>query len=173
MKEKQKIVNYPSKNIKTESYKFENSFITKHYYDAKDAYVMELITEKEDVKEIKYFTQTGVLSKVENFVDGLRDGIESRYIVPKANKTIKSTKTYSKGKLHGECITYNNTAQIIKQEVYAEGKLVLKYLRNDSDNSISNIQIVNKESVNNLPESEQEKLKDNLQNSAEWFEPSV
>ena len=163
MKEKQKIINYPSKNIKTQSYKLGDAFITKHYYDAKDAYVKESITVENGIKEVKHFTVKGVLSKVEYFVDEKRHGVETRYYIPKANKSVKSTKTYNEGKLHGECLTYNDSAQIIKQEVYADGKLVLKYLRNDSDsNDITNVEIIDKESVNNLPKADYEKLQDNL-----------
>lgn len=126
MKKNQKIVYYPNKNIQTESYTLGDASVTKHYYNAKDAYVREFITLENGVKEIKHFTEKGVLAKVENFVDDKRDGIETKYFISKADKSVKSTKTYSQGKLHGECLTYSDTAQIIKREVYADGKLISK-----------------------------------------------
>ena len=163
IKEKHKIVNYPSKNIQTESFKEGDALITKHYYDAIDAYVRELITVENGVKEIKHFNINGVASKVEYFVDDKRDGIETRYLIPKNNKSVKSTKTYDNGKLHGECITYNSNTEIIKQEVYANGTLVLKYLRENSDNrDITSVQIVNEENVKNLPKAEYEKLQEHI-----------
>ena len=99
-----------------------------------------------------------------------RDGLETKYFIPKANKSIKSTKTYNDGKLHGECITYNDNNKIIKQEVYALGKVVLKYLRTNSDNNdITNIQIVDKDNVINLPTIEYEKLQQNFKENSHWF----
>ncbi|MDQ7062167.1 MAG: hypothetical protein Q9M43_14025 [Sulfurimonas sp.] len=64
--------------------------------------------------------------KEDHFVDGKRHGIETKYMVSKNNKTVKSTKTYSEGKLHGECLTYNATGEVIKQEIFEHGKLVSK-----------------------------------------------
>ena len=168
MKENQTIINYPSKNKQIESYKYGDAFVTKSFYDAKDAYVKELITVENGVKEVKHFTVKGVLSKLEYFVGEKRHGVETRYFIPKDNKSVKSAKTYSEGKLHGECVTYNYNDQIIKQEVYAQGKLVLKYLRDN--NEITKVQIVDKESVNNLPKAEFEKLQDNIEKKPDWFE---
>lgn len=66
---------------------------------------------------------------------------------------------YDNGKLHGENIIYNENAQIIKHEVYALGKPVLKYLRKDIDsNDITSVEIINKEDVDKLPKTEYEKL---------------
>jgi len=42
MKEKHKISNYPSKNKKTETYKLGDAFVTRNFYDAKDAHVKEV-----------------------------------------------------------------------------------------------------------------------------------
>jgi len=163
MKEKHKIINYPSKNIKTETYKLGDTFVTKNYYDAKDAYVKELINEENGVKEVKHFTVKGVLAKLEHFVEDKRHGQEIKYFIPKANKSVKSTKIYDNGKLHGENITYNENGQIIKHEVYAAGKLVLKYLRKDSDsNDITNVEILDKDNVENLPKIEYEKLQSHI-----------
>lgn len=170
MKEKYKVTNYPSKNMQTETYKVGETFITKHYYDAKDAYIREFITIEDGVKEIKHFSVKGVLAKVEYFVKEQRHGIETKYSLAKADRSVKSTKTYENGKLHGECITYNDNNEIIKHEVYADGKLVLKYMRNDSkNNNITNIEIIDKENVENLPKTEYDKLQDNMQNNPGWF----
>jgi antitoxin component YwqK of YwqJK toxin-antitoxin module len=158
MREKQKIINYPSKNIKTETYKFGDTFVTKNYYDAKDAYVREFISEENGVKEVKHFTPKGVLAKLEHFVQDKRHGQEIKYLIAKADKSIKSTKMYDSGKLHGENITYDDNAQVIKHEVYANGKLVLKYLREDNNNDITSVEILSKENVDNLPKIEYEKL---------------
>lgn len=99
----------------------------------------------------------GVLAKVEYFVENKRYGIETKYSLAKADKSVKSTKTYENGKLHGECITYNDNGKIIKQEVYADGKLVLKYIRNGA-HKITNIQIIDSQNIENLPKIEFEKL---------------
>ena len=172
MKENHKITYYSkkSKNKKTETYKFGETLVTKDFYNGKDAYVRELIEEEDGIKEIKHFTEKGVLSKVEHFAGEKREGIETKYFISKADRTIKSTKTYSDGKLHGECITYGNGEEIIKQEVYAFGKLVLKYLRNNgSSGEITNYQIVDKENIDNLPKIEYEKLQENLATNPDWF----
>lgn len=170
MKEKYKTSNYPSRNIKLETYKEGETFVTKLYHNDKHHYIKELTHEKGELKEVTHFTIKGVLAKVEYFVNDKREGVETKYFVPKANKSIKSTKTYSDGKLHGECITYNDNDEIIKQEVFANGKLVLKCLRNDSDSSdITNILIVDKENVENLPKIEYDKLQENLENNPTWF----
>ncbi len=159
MIEKQKITSYPSGNKKTETYKDDDTFVTKHFYDAKDAYVKEFISLKDGVKEIKYFTEKGALSKLDHFVEDKRHGEEIKYLVSKANCSIKSTKIYDNGKLHGQSITYNENGEIIKHEVFANGKRVLKYLREDSDNNnITSVEIFDEESVANLPEKESEKL---------------
>ena len=159
MKENQKITKYPSKNIKTETYKDGDTFVTKHYYDAKDAHVKELIYLKDGIKKVKHITAKGVVSKLEHFVQDKRQGQETKYFISKANGSVKSTKNYDDGKLNGENITYNENCEIIKHEVYAAGKLVLKYLREDSDsNDITNVEILDKDNVENLPKIEYEKL---------------
>lgn len=168
MKEKYTKSNYPSKNIKSETYYEGTAFITKHYHDDKSAYVKELITLTDGTKEIKHFTVKGVLAKLEYFVQDKRHGVETKYFIPKANKSIKSTKIYDDGKLHGESITYNDNDEIIKQEVYALGKLTLKYLRDDSNNIIK-IQIVDKDNATNLPTAEYEKLQHNIKDKPELF----
>jgi len=159
MKEKHKITTYPSKNKKTETYIEDNTSVTKHYYDAKDAYVKEFISITDGVKKVKHITRDGVTSKLEHFVDEKRDGQETKYFVSKADGTVKSTKLYENGKLHGENITYNESGKIIKHELFALGKRVLKYLREDDDSSkITSVEMIDKESVQNLPKNEYEKL---------------
>ena len=160
MKENQKIKKYPSGNIQTETYQDSDTFITRHFYDAKDAYVKEFISLKDGIKKVKHNNINGITSKIEHFVDEKREGMETKYFVSKADGTIKSTKLYENGKLHGENITYNEIGEIIKHEVFAMGKLVLKYLHNNGDNNeITNVQIINQEHVENLPKIEYEKLK--------------
>lgn len=168
MKEKYTKSNYPSKNLKSETYYEGDTFITKHYHDDKSAYIKELITLKDGTKEIKHFTIKGVLAKLEYFVQDKRHGVETKYFIPKANKSIKSTKIYDDGKLHGESITYNDNDQIIKQEVFAIGKVTLKYVLDKSHNIIK-IQIVDKDNVANLPKTEYEKLQSNIENKPELF----
>ena len=163
MKEKQKITTYPSKNTKTETYTENGASVTKHFYDAKDAYVREFISVKDGITKIKHVTRNGVASKLEHFVDDKRDGQETKYFVSKADGTIKSTKLYSNGKLHGENITYNEKGDIIKHEVFAAGKRVLKYLR--KNNEITDVEILDKDNVINLPQTEQEKLQTILKKS--------
>ena len=124
MKEKVKTTDYPSRNVKTQTYIDGDVFITKHFYDAKDAYVREFISLKDGVQEIKHYTELGVLSKLDYFVDGKRHGLETKYIISKADGSVKSTKMYVDGKLHGEAITYNQSGEVIKHEVFALGKLV-------------------------------------------------
>ena len=157
MKEKQKITKYQSGNTKTETYTDADTFVTKHFYDAKDAYTKEIISLKDGITEVKYFTAKGVLSKLDHFVDGKRDGEEIKYMIAKANRSVKSSKTYADGKLHGQSITYNQTNDIIKHEVFALGKLVLKYLHVDNDN-IKDVEIIDKDSIENLPTIEYDKL---------------
>ena len=170
MKEKRKITKHPSGNVKTETYEEGDTFVTKHFYDAKDAYVREFISLKNGVKTIKHITAQGVASKLERFVDDKREGQEIKYFVSKADGSVKSAKTYEDGKLHGENITYNERGEIIKHEVYATGKLVLKYLRKDSDgNDITNVRILDKENVVNLPKMEYEKLQTNIQKNPNSF----
>ena len=123
MQDKPKITSYPSRNKKTETYQEGDTFVTKLFHDAKDAYVKEFTREKDGAKEVRHLNVNGVLSKVEHFVDGKREGIETKYLVSKADKTVKSTKTYHEGKLHGEAITYNANGDIIKKEVFVHGKL--------------------------------------------------
>jgi len=128
-------------------------------HDAKDAYVRELIYLKDGIKKIKHLTTKGIASKLEHFVDDKRQGQEIKYFVSKADGSIKSTKIYDDGKLHGENITYNENGKIIKHEVFATGKLILKYLRKNSDsNDITNVQILDKDNVKNLSKEEYEKL---------------
>lgn len=170
MKENYKITKYPSGNTKTETYKDGETFVTKHYYDAKDAYVQELIYLKDGIKKIKSITAKGVVSKVEHFVEEKRQGEEIKYFVSKADGSIKSTKIYDNGKLHGANITYNENGEIIKHEVFANGKLILKYLRKDSDNNdITNVQILDNDNIINLPKIEYEKLQTNIENNPESF----
>jgi len=163
MKEKYKKGNYPSKNLKFETY-FEGSmFITKNYYDDKNGYIRELIHVEDEVKEVKFFTPKGVLSKLEHFVKDKRHGVEKKYFIPKANNSVKTSKIYDDGKLHGESITYNEHDEIIKQEVYGVGKLTLKYLR--KDNSIIGIKIIDKDNIQNLPKIEYEKLQSKIEDN--------
>jgi len=68
MKENHKITKYPSRNKKTETYKDGDTFVTKHYYDAKDAYVKEFISLTDGIKKVKHITAKGVTSKLEHFV---------------------------------------------------------------------------------------------------------
>ena len=170
MKENHKTTKYPSRNTKTETYKDGDTFVTKHYYDAKDAYVKELTYLKDGIKKIKHTNVNGVVTKVEHFAEDKRQGQETKYFISKADGSIKSTKIYDDGKLHGENITYNESGEIIKHEVYAAGKLVLKYLRKDSDsNDITNVQILDKDNVMNLPKTEYEKLQTNIENNSNSF----
>ena len=124
MKEKHKIIKYQSGNTKTETYKDGETFVTKHFYDAKNAYVKELIYLKDGIKKVKHNTVKGVASKLEYFVDDKRHGLETKYFISKADGSIKSTKSYKNGKLHGEKITYNEIGNIIKREMFADGKRV-------------------------------------------------
>ncbi len=161
---------FRGKRVGTETYYEGDTFITKRYYDDKANNLKEIVTVKGTSKEIKHFTASGVLSKTENFVKGIRHGIETRYVIPKANESVKSTKTYEDGKLHGECITYDQKGKIIKQEVFALGKLVLKYVRKeDLANDIEGIEIVDKENVENLPKAAYDKLQANMTDNPEWF----
>jgi len=123
MKPKSKIIKYQNGNVQTETYKDEDTFVTKHYYNGKDAYVKELIYLKDGITEVKHFTTKGVLAKIEHFVDEKRHGLETKYFISKAGN-IKSTKSYENGKLHGEKVTYNEDGEIIKNEIFADGKLV-------------------------------------------------
>ena len=124
MKEKHKIIKYQSGNIQTETYIDGDTFVTKHYYNARNAYVKELIYLKDGIKEVKHFTEKGVTSKLAYFVDGKRHGVETRYFISKNNASVKSTKSYENGKLHGEKITYNEDGEVVKSEIFSDGKLV-------------------------------------------------
>ena len=159
---------FRSKKIQTETYNEDGAFITKHYYDDKKNHVKERILVRGEHKEINSFTATGVFAKSENFLAGKRDGIETKYFIPKANNSIKSTKSYADGKLNGESITYNMNDEIIKQEVFALGKLVFKYLRNETFDIVG-ITVVDKDSIDNLPEVEHEKLQTFMCDKPEWF----
>ena len=124
MKENHKIIKYQSGNTQTETYQDGDTFVTKNYYNSRDAYTKEVIYLKDGVKEIKHYTEKGVLAKLDHFVEDKRQGMETKYFISKANGTIKSTKMYENGKLHGDNITYNENGEIIKHEVFAEGKKV-------------------------------------------------
>ncbi len=170
MKENQRITKYPSKNKKTETYQDGDTFVTKHFYDAKDAYVREFISLKDGIKKIKHINIKGIATKLEHFVDDKRQGQETKYFVSKADGSVKSTKIYNDGKLHGENLTYNENGEIIKHEVFAVGKLVLKYLRKDSDSSdITNVEIIDKDNVENLSKAEYEKLQTAIENNPDSF----
>jgi len=160
MKQNKKITKYPnSKNIKTETYQDGDTFVTRHFYNGKNAYVKEFITVKDGIKKVKHNTEKGVTSKLEHFVDDKRQGLETKYFISRADGSIKSTKNYDKGKLHGENITYNEFGKIIKHEVFAAGKLVLKYKREESEtDEITNVEILDEDNVKNLPTQEYEKL---------------
>ena len=160
MKENQKITTYPnSKNIKTETYQDGDIFVTRHFYNGKNAFVKELIFLQNGITKVKHNTEKGVASKLEHFVDGKRQGIETRYFVAKADGSVKSTKTYDNGKLHGANIVYNELGKIVKHEVFALGKLVLKYLREDSENNeITKVEVLDEDNVSNLPTDELKKL---------------
>lgn len=149
MKEKHKITSYPSKNKKTETYQDGDTFVTKHFYDAKDAYVKEFISLTDGITKIKHLNRDGVAVKLEHFLGDKRHGMETKYIIAKADGSIKSTKLYDNGKLHGENITYNDKGKIIKHEVYALGKLVLRYIR-DETGEIVDVNVVDKQSIENL-----------------------
>ena len=159
MTENHKITKYPGGNKKTETYQDGDTFVTKHFYDEKDAYVREFISITDGVKKIKHISKQGVTSKLEHFADDKRQGMETKYFVSKADGSIKSTKLYDDGKLHGENITYNENGEIIKHEVFANGKRVLKYLREDSEsNEITGVEILDEENIVNLSKAEFEKL---------------
>ncbi len=159
MKEKHKIIKYPSGNINMETYIDGDTSVTRHFYDAKDAYVKELTYLKDGIKEVKHINVNGVVSKLEHFVEDKRQGEEIKYFVSKADGSIKSSKLYDNGKLHGQNLTYNENGDIIKHEVFALGKRVLKYLRQDSaSNDITGVEILDKESIENLPTTEYDKL---------------
>jgi len=159
MTEKHKITKYPGGNKKTETYQDGDTFVTKHFYDEKDAYVREFISITDGIKKIKHINKQGVTSKLEHFVEDKREGMETKYFVSKADGSIKSTKLYDDGKLHGENITYNENGEIIKHEVFANGKRILKYLRENSDNNdITGVEILDKDNVVNLPKVESKKL---------------
>jgi antitoxin component YwqK of YwqJK toxin-antitoxin module len=159
---------YKSKKIELETYTQDGAFITKHYYDDKNNHVRERILVRGDTKEINSFTKEGVFAKSENFLNGLRDGVEIKYIVAKANKSIKSTKHYAKGKLHGESITYNMSGDIIKQELFALGKPVCKYLRDEAFDVIG-IEMIDKDAMESLPAVDIEKLRGFMSDHPEWF----
>ncbi|MDA3947119.1 MAG: hypothetical protein PF439_10630 [Helicobacteraceae bacterium] len=169
MQEK-KTTYYRAARVATETYHEDDAFITKRYYDDKSNTLKEIVTVRGTSKEIKHFTPSGVLSKKENFVKGVRHGIETRYVIPKANESVKSSKTYEDGKLHGECITYDQHDKIIKQELFALGKLVVQYIRKDDlANDIEAVKIVDKENIEKLPKAAYDKLQADMTNNPEWF----
>lgn len=159
MKENQKIIKYPGGNPKTETYQDGDTFVTKHYHNGKNAYVRELIYLKDGISKIKHTNIHGVVTKLEHFSGEKRQGKETKYFISKADGSIKSTKIYDDGKLHGENLTYNEKGEVIKHEVFALGKPVLKYLReNTENNDITSVEILDKDNVINLPKAESEKL---------------
>lgn len=163
MKENYKSNNYPGGNIKTETYTEGDTCVTKHYHTGKHAYVKEFISEKDGIRDIKHFTTDGVLAKREYFKGDKREGVETKYLVSLVNKSVKSTKTYHDGKLHGECITYNAIGKIIKQEVFVLGKVVLKYLRADEDsNEITGVDMIDEKSIALLTQEEIDLIQENI-----------
>ena len=157
MKENYKTSNYPGGKTKIETYKENDTFITKLYHNSRSGFVKEFTSEKDGIKEIKHFNEQGALSKLEYFKNDKRDGVETKYLVSKPNKSVKSTKTYSDGKLHGEAITYNDSGEIIKQEVFVLGKVALKYLREDKNSSeITKVEVLDEESLLKLSQEEQD-----------------
>ncbi len=165
MKENYKSNNYPGGNLKTETYTEGDTSITKNYHTGRNAYVKEFISEKDGTKEIKHFNTDGLISKLEYFKGDKRDGVETKYLVSKANKSIKSTKTYKDGKLHGECTTYGPLALIIKQEVFVLGKVVLEYLREDKEsNDITSVTMIDEKSLELLDESQRNLIQENIAN---------
>ena len=159
MKENQKIIKFPNGNTKTETYMDGETSVTKHYHTGRDAYVRELISVTDGVTKIKHINSQGVALKLEHFVDEKREGMETKYFASKENSSVKSTKMYHQGKLHGDNITYNAHSDIIKHEVFVAGKSVLKYLReNDDNNEITNFEILDKENIENLPKEENDRL---------------
>ena len=162
MKENYKTSNYPGGRTKIETYTENDAFITKLYHNSRSGFVKEFTSEKDGVKEMKHFNDQGVLSKIEYFKNDKREGVETKYLVSKVNKSVKSTKTYSDGKLHGECTTYSATGAIIKQEVFVLGKVVLKYLRaNENSDEITSIEMLDEASISKLPQAEQDLIQEN------------
>jgi len=163
MRENYKSSNYPGGNIKTETYTEGDTSVTKHYHTGKNAYVKEFITLKNGITEIKHLNPYGLISKLEYFKGDKREGVETKYLVSKANRCIKSTKTYKDGKLHGECITYNANAKIIKQEHFVLGKVVLKYLRADEEsNDITAVTMIDEASIELLEQSQIDLIQENI-----------
>ena len=159
MKEKKTIIKFQNGNTKTETYQEGDTLVTRHFHNGRNAYVKELIHVKDGITKIKHITDKGVTSKVEHFVQEKREGLETKYFISKANGTVKSTKMYDKGKLHGDNITYNEIGDIIKHEVFALGKPVVKYLReSDENNDITGVTIIDKDSITKLDAEQQEKL---------------
>ena len=67
-------------------------------------------------------------------------------------------------------MTYGQNGNVIKQEVFALGTLVLKYVRKkDLDNEVEGIEIVDKESLKHLPEAAYDKLQSYMTENPEWF----
>ena len=161
---------YRAKRVGSESYKEGDAFITKIYYDDKKNSVKERTKVIGSHKEVNHFTSNGVFAKSENFLNDKRHGIETKYAISKANASVKSTKTYAEGRLHGESITYDLNDKVIKQELFALGKLVLKYLRKEGDtNEIAGVEIIDMENLQKLPTAELEKLQAHRKENPEWF----
>ncbi|MCJ7765244.1 MAG: hypothetical protein MUP09_04810 [Thiovulaceae bacterium] len=161
---------YRSKKIESETYQQGDALIVKLYYDNQKNNVKERTKTIGLHKEINHFTADGVFAKSENFLNDIRHGVETKYAVSKADQSVKSTKSYEEGKLHGESITYDLNGKIIKQEVFALGKLVLKYLRKDNtENEIQGIEIVDRDNVGKLPTADFEKLQASMKERPEWF----
>jgi len=162
MKENYKTSNYPGGKTKIETYRENGVSITKLYHNSRSGFVKEFTSEQDGVKEIKHFNEQGVLSKLEYFKGEKRDGLETKYLVSKPNKSVKSTKTYADGKLHGEAITYSENGEIIKQEVFVLGKVALKYLREDENSSeITKVEILDSDAIATLPQSELDLIEKN------------
>lgn len=159
---------YSKKRFKSETYHEDGMFITKNYYDNPENNVKERIIINDGNKEINSFTAAGVLAKSENFKGDIRHGAEIKYFIPKANKSIKSKKFYVDGKLHGEGITYNMNDDIIKQEVFAVGKVVFNYVRDDAF-EIVGINVIDEAGIKNLSPSDAEVLKAFKNDKPEWF----
>ena len=122
-----------------------------------------------DKRVISSFNQEGVFSETERFLIDRRSSSETRYVISKANNTIKSSENYVNDKLHGESITYNTEGKIVTQEVYAWGDLVFKYIRNGLFDIIG-IELIKKDKVEDLPQCELDLLQTFMKDKPEWFQ---
>jgi len=119
-------------------------------------------------KEISPYSETGVFSDTEHFINDIIDGFTTRYIVSKTDHSIKSRKTYFEEKLHGESAIFNEKGEITSREVFALGTLVFKYIL-DENAQVIKVEIVDQENTKNLPTSELEILKSLMVDKPEWF----